>query len=106
KLQPGEVSSLIDLPEGCALFKCEARIPATTNAKMDDAKVREELQKKTLERKTEASIPVVFEDLRKKANPKSLLKNPNQPEDLAASVQHDLGPAAPAPAPPPPPYPR
>jgi parvulin-like peptidyl-prolyl isomerase len=110
KLQPGEVSSLIDLPEGCALFKCEARLPATTNVKMDDVKVREELQKKTLDRKTEASIPVVFEDLRKKANPKSLLKNPNAPEDLAASVQHDLGTAAPspapAPAPPPPPYPR
>ena len=94
KLKPGEVSSLVELPEGCALFKCDERIPAQASVKLEDK--REELTPRVIERKTEASIPVVFNELRTKANPKPLLKDASQPEDLAASVKHDLTPLAPS----------
>jgi parvulin-like peptidyl-prolyl isomerase len=90
KLQPGEISALIELPEGCAIFRCDERLPPQGNAKFEEK--RAELTPLVIERKTLASIPVVFNELRTKANPRSLLKSENKPEDLEASVQRDLEP--------------
>ncbi len=100
RLQPGEVSALVELPEGCAIFKCDERIPPQA-AKLEEK--RAELTPLVLERKTEASIATVFAELRTKANPKPLLKDAAQPEDLAASVRRDLAPPAPPTQPVPPP---
>ena len=97
KLQEGEVSSLVDLPEGCAIFKLDHRLAPQSLATFEEK--RAELTPMVLERKIQASIPVVFNELRKQASPKSLLKDPNQLEDLATSVQHDLAPTStPAPS--------
>ena len=90
KLQPGEISALIELPEGCAIFRCDERLPPQGNAKLEEK--RAELTPLVLERKSVASIPTIFNELRTRANPRSLLKSTNQPEDLAASVRHDLAP--------------
>jgi parvulin-like peptidyl-prolyl isomerase len=93
KLQPGEVSKVIDLPEGCALFKCDKREAAKPGETLD--RHRDELMPLVVERKTEAMIPAAFHDLREKASPRPLLKDGSQPEDLAASVKRDLAPPTP-----------
>jgi parvulin-like peptidyl-prolyl isomerase len=90
RLMPGEISALIELPEGCAVFRCDERLPAQVNVKLDDK--RAELTPLVIERKTMASIPALFNELKAQATPRSLLKPANQPEDLAASVQRDLAP--------------
>jgi parvulin-like peptidyl-prolyl isomerase len=92
-LQPGEVSSLIGTPEGHVLVKCDARIPADTSKKLET--VRAQLEQEVLEKKTQAQLPVAFAELRKAANPRLLLKDPNRPDDLEASVKADLAPPAP-----------
>ena len=90
RLQKGEISALVDLPEGCAIFKCDKRISAQAGVKLEDK--RAELTPRVIERKTEASIPTVFNELRTKANPKLLLKDANQPEDLTESTQRAMDP--------------
>ena len=47
KLQPGEVTALIELPEGFAIFKCDKRIPPQVAAKLDDK--RQELTQRVIE---------------------------------------------------------
>ncbi len=88
KLQPGEVSAVLELPEGLAIFKCLKRLPPQAGVKFEDKKA--ELTPIVVEHKTEAMIPVVFSDLRTKANPKLLLKDYTQPEDLEESVRHAM----------------
>jgi parvulin-like peptidyl-prolyl isomerase len=88
KLQPGEMTSLIKTPQGLVVFKLDERIPPAA-AKFEELRIG--LTPKVLERKTMVEIPKMFADMRARANPKLLLKDVNQPEDLKASVEHDLG---------------
>jgi RNA polymerase sigma factor (sigma-70 family) len=72
QLQPGELSGLIDTPEGIAVLKCVKRIPADKSRKL--AAVREVLAREVLAKKIQAEIPKVFEELREQAQPKLILK--------------------------------
>jgi hypothetical protein len=72
QLQPGELSGLIDTPEGIAILKCVKRIPAERSRKLSD--VREELAKQVWDKKIQAEIPKVFQELRKQAQPKLLFE--------------------------------
>jgi parvulin-like peptidyl-prolyl isomerase len=88
KLQPGEISALIGTPQGQVVIKCDKRIGARTDVKLE--KVRGELTQEILQKKTQLEMQVVFKDLHQKANPRLLLKSPNLVEDLAASTREAM----------------
>jgi hypothetical protein len=87
-LQPGEVSKLVETPEGIVIAKCDRRYPADTSVSLEA--IRPKLLKDVTERKVQLEIPVVFAELRKKADPRLLLRDPDRPVDLAAEVNRDL----------------
>lgn len=92
-LHPGEVSKLVETPEGIVVVKCDRRVPPDKSVSLDS--VRAKLEKEVRERLVQADIPIVFADLRKHAEPRLLLKDPNRPEDLTAAVERDLKGTAP-----------
>ncbi len=92
-LHPGEVSKLVETPEGIVVVKCDRRVPPDKSVSLDS--VRAKLEKEVRERLVQADIPLVFADLRKHAEPRLLLKDPNRPEDLTAAVERDLKGTAP-----------
>lgn len=85
-LQSGEVSALVGTPEGIVCIKCDKRIPADTSVALDS--VKEKLSKEIFEKKVNAEIPVVFAEMRKKANPRLLMGTTS--EDLAKDVKELL----------------
>ncbi len=87
-LNPGEVSRLVGSPQGFVLIKCDRRLPPDTSVKMAD--IRAKLEAEVIDRKLRQEIPRFFADLRKEANPRLLLKDPNRIEDLSSTVGHDL----------------
>jgi parvulin-like peptidyl-prolyl isomerase len=95
KLQPGEVSVVIETPQGAVVIKCDRRIPPD-NIKLEQ--VRDELVGEIMRKKTDLEMQVVFKELKDRAAPKLLLKGTGQPEDLAAETQKlmsDLPPLVP-----------
>jgi len=74
-LQAGEVSALIGTPEGIVCVKCDKRIPADT--------------KEVFEKKVNAEIPVVFAEMRKRANPR-LLMGGTTADDIGQQVKQLL----------------
>lgn len=84
QLQPGEVSPVIGTPEGLVIVKCDKRVPADSTVNLDA--VREKLVKEIIDKKVAQEIPVAFNELRKKANPKLILQGTNQAEDLTKTV--------------------
>ena len=72
-LNAGEVSPLIETPEGIVLLKCVKRLPADRSKKLAD--VREALSQEVMRKKIQQEIPKAFEELRKQAQPRLLLKD-------------------------------
>jgi parvulin-like peptidyl-prolyl cis-trans isomerase-like protein len=87
-LKPGEVSKLIETPQGIVVMKCDQRVPSDGSVPLE--KVRANLVKEVTERRVQLEMPVVFAELRKKADPRLLLKDPKRPVDLTAEVTRDL----------------
>jgi hypothetical protein len=92
-LKPGEVSKLVETPEGIVVMKCDRRVPPDASVTLES--VRPKLQKEVSERMTQVQMPLVFAELRKAADPRLLLKDPNRPEDLTADVERQLKDAGP-----------
>lgn len=89
-LQPGDVSRVMETPEGYVVFKCDRRIPADTSARLDTERAK--LTKEVIEKKTQLEIPKLFAELKKDAAPRQLLKSAAQALDLAAEVERELPP--------------
>ncbi len=87
-LQPGEVTRLVETPEGIVLLKCDQRIPPDTSVSLEQVRAR--LAQEVLKKKVEQEMHVVFDDLRQAARPKLLLKDGSRPEDLKAEVLPEL----------------
>lgn len=85
RLQPGEVSALVGTPQGHVLLKCDKRIPPDTSVTLEQ--VRDKLTKEILEKKTVAEMQVVFGELKAKANPRLLLRQPGTGEDVTAEAK-------------------
>ena len=83
-LQPNEVSPVIGTPEGLIVVKCDKRIPADTTVNLES--VREKITAEIIEKKITAEIPVVFAEMRKRANPKLILQGVNQMDDLTKTI--------------------
>jgi len=75
-LREGEISPLIDTPEGTALIKCLKRIPAETTTEFED--VRADLRPEVLDRLVQRDIPKAFQELKEQARPR-MLWHPNVP---------------------------
>jgi hypothetical protein len=103
-LQPGELSRLIETPEGLVVIKCIKRIPPDTSAKLDAE--REKLSREVFDKKLQAEIPKYFAQLREQARPNLILKPSIGNAELSSQVQQELqsdpdkqGARTPAPAP-------
>jgi hypothetical protein len=88
RLDEGEISPVLTVPEGVAVIKCLKRIPADTKTKLEN--VRAELEKEVFEKKVQQQIPVAFEKMRKRASPVLLLGSQTSEEDLAREVEKEL----------------
>jgi len=67
-----EQTARIENKEGTMIVKCVGRIPPETSVKLED--VRAKLTEQVLAKKTHQEIPKLFEELRKQAQPRLLLK--------------------------------
>jgi parvulin-like peptidyl-prolyl isomerase len=87
-LKPGEVSALIETPEGYVVMKCDKRNPPDPSKKLDS--VRAELKDLVLQKKIEAEIPKFFKEIRDQAQPNIILKTALREEDLIRAAQKEL----------------
>lgn len=73
KLQPGDISPILDIPDGTTLImKCEERIPPDTSKHVADERMT--LYKEIADMRLATEIPKVFQQLRNEANPQIFLK--------------------------------
>lgn len=71
RLRPGETWN-VEMTEGTISVKCIRRIPPDKSVKLED--VRAQFTEQVLAKKTQQEIPKLFEELRKQAQPRLLLK--------------------------------
>jgi hypothetical protein len=83
-LQPGEVSRLINTPEGTLVLKVDRIIEPNATVKFEDQ--RAALEKDVFDKKVAAEIPNIFKALKDEAKPMFILK---KPED-AMAVERQL----------------
>ena len=89
-LKPGEVSSVIGMPDGTyVILKCVKHLPADTTKRMED--VQNDLHKEIFDQKLAQEIPKVFQDLRKQASPVVFLRNQVTQEDLERRMPALMG---------------
>ena len=71
-MQPGEISDVIEAPEGVVVFKCDGRIPPDTSVSFEEKKP--DLVKEVIEKRTQAEIARAFNEMKEQARPKLLLE--------------------------------
>jgi len=81
-LQPGELSPLVQTPQGIALIKCLGRIPANPARRFEE--VRESLRKEVRDRFMDRESPQVFKELREQAMPQLLWRPESGAEKIGA----------------------
>jgi parvulin-like peptidyl-prolyl isomerase len=85
KLHSGEMSTLLETPEGNVVFKLDKRYPPNKSVTLDS--VREKLTREVFEQKVQRQMQMAFQDLREKARPKIMLKESHKPDDLTATTK-------------------
>jgi hypothetical protein len=88
KLQPGEITEVIEQPEGFVVIKCDKRIPQHTSKQLAD--VQPQLEKEIREKEIQAMIPKVFAELREQAKPVRLLKGYKTQQEVEEEVAKEL----------------
>jgi parvulin-like peptidyl-prolyl isomerase len=81
RLQPGEISPLVETPEGLAVLKCLRRIPADPSQTF--AQVRDSLRREVRERLIQKESSRVFQELKEAARPRFLWR-PDEIQRLPA----------------------
>jgi hypothetical protein len=97
RLHPGELSSVLDTPEGIVVLKCIKRIPPDQTKKFETE--RAALEKEVFEKKLQAEIPILFKEMRDHAQPMLFLRTNTNEADLKREVQQELQSANPPKAP-------
>jgi parvulin-like peptidyl-prolyl isomerase len=87
-LKPGEVSRVLETPEGLMVIKCVKRLPPDTSKSLE--KERDRLTKEVFDKKLQVEIGAVFQELRKQANPVFILKKEMTEDDLKRQVEKEL----------------
>lgn len=85
KLHPGEMTTLLETPEGNVVFKLDKRHPADKSITLDS--VREKLKHEVFERKVQVEMQVAFKNLRDKARPKVMIKDAHAPVDIVGTTK-------------------
>jgi hypothetical protein len=88
-LKPGEVSQLIDTPDGVIILKCVGHLPPDATKKIDTE--REALKKEILDQKILQEIPKVLKELRAQAEPKLFIRKQISAEELYRDVKRTAG---------------
>jgi hypothetical protein len=84
-LEAGEMTALLDTPEGYVVAKCIKRIPPDTSKHLENE--REKLSAEIYRRRLEMiEIPKLFQHLREEANPKIVFKHEWSEEELIRDV--------------------
>jgi hypothetical protein len=92
-LKPGEVSKLLEMPDGTSvILKCVRHIPADTTKKLADERVN--LYKEVFDLKLQQVIPKMFQQLKQEANAKLFLKK-NTMEEVERQVRQEIQPPPP-----------
>ena len=88
-LKPGEITKVIEAPEGFVVLKCIERIPPSHAKTLDEA--RAELTADIIKRKIDkVEIPRFFAEIREKAHAKVVYKEGATPEDIMGEVRKEL----------------
>lgn len=85
KLHPGELTTLLETPEGNVVFKLDKRYPPNNSVTLDA--VRNQLTQKVFERKVQQEMQTAFKVLRDKARPKIMLKDNHKSIDLRETTK-------------------
>jgi parvulin-like peptidyl-prolyl isomerase len=85
KLHVGEMTTLLETPEGNVVFKLDKHYPPNKSVTLDS--VREKLTREVFERKLQQQIQKASLDLREKARPHVTLKESHKPEEFTASTK-------------------
>jgi hypothetical protein len=93
KLEPGQLSPVLATHEGIVVLKCVKRIPPDQTKKLDTE--RAALEKEVFERKLQHEMPVLFEEMRKNAQPMLFLRKNTTEADLKREVQQEVQSANP-----------
>jgi hypothetical protein len=87
-LKPGELSQVIETPDGLVVIKCLKHIPPD-GTKLED--VRDKLTKDIIDRKiNQVEIPKVFKEMHDRAHPTLFLKDSETEDDLVRDAQREL----------------
>jgi hypothetical protein len=87
-LKPGEISQVIETPQGLVVIKCLQHVPPD-GKKLEE--VRAELVKDIINRKiSQQEIPKLFNELRTAAHPTIFLKEGTTEEELMREVRQEL----------------
>jgi len=87
-LRDGELSQLIETPEGFVVLKCVRRIPPQVEMKLEDA--REKLAKEAFDRKLQQEIPKCFQELHDKAHPQLFLKSVTTEDEILRAAGREI----------------
>jgi hypothetical protein len=88
-LKPGEISQVLESPEGFVVMKCIERVPASHAKTLDE--VRGQLTEDIIKRKIDQQeIPKFFAELRAKAHPKLMITEGATQEDLMSEVRREF----------------
>jgi hypothetical protein len=87
-LQPGELSEVIDTPEGLVVLKCIKRIPPSSTVKLNDK--RDELTKLVYEKKLQVQIKTTFAEMRARADVKTYFENARTAEERRRQIVEDI----------------
>jgi hypothetical protein len=88
-LKDGEVSPLIDTPDGTIILKCVKHVDRDEKATIDA--VRKALEKEIYDRKIMEEIPNVLKELKAKAEPQMFFKKPASYDQYLAQIARDAG---------------
>jgi hypothetical protein len=88
-LKRGEVSSLIETPDGSLILRCVEHIPADKTRNLD--KERDVLQKEIFDQKIMEEIPKVLKELRARAEPQFFFKRPQNENEFYKSAMQASG---------------
>ena len=87
-LKPGEISHVIETPQGLVVIKCLGRLPPD-GKKLEE--VRDELTRDIVNRKiNQQEIPKLFSELRADARPTQFLKEGETEEELLREAEREL----------------
>ncbi len=89
KLAEGEMTPLVETPEGYAVLKLVKRHPPKEGVTLE-GEVRGRLEQEVIAKKTQMMIPVEFQKLREAATPNLLLRPALREDELTRQVQQEI----------------